>query len=209
MAARGRDVPTHQHVLTAEFWGRALRWPVGPGWLGHPELRSFEPPAGTSYLHLQEIDGPPRVHLDLEFDHPDATIERAIGLGAELVAEHDRWTTLVSPGGLSFCVLRVNEHQPPEPMTWPDEHRSRMVQICIDSPQAVHQQEVMFWRALLPGRWVDSVAHEFAGKWNPTTPGHRSSCSSSVLTSPTDPHEPTSITAPTTCPPRYVGCSIS
>ncbi len=160
------DVPTGHHASTGEFWGGVLGWPVGAGWPGHPELRSFEPPAGTSYLHLQEIDGPARVHLDLEADHPDATIERAIGLGAELVAEHDRWRTLVSPGGLSFCVLRVSEHEPPDPVTWPDGHRSRMVQVCIDSPKAVHRQEVAFWRALLPGRWVSSDAGEFAGKWH-------------------------------------------
>lgn len=41
-----------------------------------------------------------------------------------------------------------------------------MVQICIDSPRAVHDREVTFWRALLSGRWVSSSAREFAGKWH-------------------------------------------
>jgi hypothetical protein len=49
---------------------------------------------------------------------------------------------------------------------WPDGHRSRMVQVCIDSPVAAHEREVAFWRAFLPGRWVDSPAREFAGKWH-------------------------------------------
>jgi hypothetical protein len=30
----------------------------------------------------------------------------------------------------------------------------------------VHDREVAFWRALLDGRWVDSPAPEFAGKWH-------------------------------------------
>jgi hypothetical protein len=41
-----------------------------------------------------------------------------------------------------------------------------MVQVCIDSPAAAHERETAFWRALLPGRWVDSAAPEFAGKWH-------------------------------------------
>ncbi len=53
------DVPSHQHAVAAGFWERTLGWQVGASWSGHPELRSFEPPAGTAYVHLQEIDGPP------------------------------------------------------------------------------------------------------------------------------------------------------
>jgi hypothetical protein len=50
--------------------------------------------------------------------------------------------------------------------TWSDGHQTRMVQVCIDSPAAAHDDEVAFWRALLPGRWVGSEAREFAGKWH-------------------------------------------
>ena len=41
-----------------------------------------------------------------------------------------------------------------------------MVQVCIDSPASVHEQEVAFWRALLSGRWVAPADEEFAGKWH-------------------------------------------
>jgi hypothetical protein len=41
-----------------------------------------------------------------------------------------------------------------------------MVQVCIDSPAALHDDEVVFWRTLLHGRWVSSDAQEFAGKWH-------------------------------------------
>lgn len=158
------DIPAHQHSLTAGFWGSALGWQAGRPWSGHPELRSFEPPTGTPYLHLQRTGGLPRVHLDFEAYDPAATVGRAVDLGADLVAEHDRWQTLLSPGGLPFCVVPAGQHEPPTPVAWPDGHRSRLVQVCIDSPTARHDQEVSFWRALIPGRWVTSSAREFAGK---------------------------------------------
>ena len=158
------DVPANLQSLMADFWGRALGWQVGTPWPRHPELKSFEPPTGTPYVHLQRIAGGPRVHLDVESDDADATVGQAVDLGAELIGEDDRWRTLRSPGGLPFCVLQAREHEPPEPVTWPDGHRARMVQVCIDSPRAVHDREVAFWRALLPGRWVSSRSREFAGK---------------------------------------------
>jgi hypothetical protein len=160
------DVPADRHAATADFWGGALGWPTGDPWDGHPELRSFEPPGGTSYLHLQRIDGPPRIHLDVESDSPDNTVARALDLGAEPVAERENWRTLLSPGGLPFCVIRADEHRPAGPVTFPDGHRTRMVQVCIDSPHAAHAAEVAFWRSLLRGRWAASGEPEFAGKWH-------------------------------------------
>ncbi len=161
------DVPPPSRALAGDFWGSALGWPAASPWSGHPELRSFEPPTGTAYVPLQEIGGPPRVHLDLESVDPDALVEHAVALGARFVGRSDRWQTLVSPGGLPFCVLATTDHQaPPAPVAWPDGHRSRLVQVCIDSPSSRHAAEVAFWRALLGDRWVDSPAPEFAGKWH-------------------------------------------
>ena len=160
------DVPAEGRTREAEFWGQVSGWPVGDPWPGHPELCSFEPPAGTPYLHLQSVDGPPRVHIDVESPASDDTVENALRRGAQLVAERDRWCTLRSPGGLPFCVLPAAGHTPPAPVGFADGHRARMVQVCIDSPAPLHEAEVAFWRELLPGRWVDSPAADFAGKWH-------------------------------------------
>jgi len=160
------DVPTDRVAQSAAFWSDVLGWPAGEPWEDHPELRSFEPPAGTSYLHLQGIEGPPRVHVDVEMAEPDDAVERALGLGADLVGESGSWRTLRSPGGLPFCVLGARDHEPPDAVTHPDAHRSRMVQVCIDSPAAAHDAEVAFWRDLLGARWVPSRGPEFAGKWH-------------------------------------------
>lgn len=160
------DVPGHQLATAATFWEQVLGWQAGAPWSGHPELQSFEPPSGTAYVHLQKIDGPPRVHLDLEAEDPAETQSRAVELGAVAVAEHDRWRTLQSPGGLPFCVVAAAEHELPGPVSWPDGHRARMVQACIDMPAAVHDDEVVFWRALLGGRWAAPQSPEFTGKWH-------------------------------------------
>ncbi len=160
------DVPGDEHAAAADFWGRAFGWPAGEPWAGHPELSSFEPPDGTAYLHLQRIEGPARIHLDVESESPRDLVARAVRLGAAYVGKRGTWTTLVSPGGLPFCVLREKEHEAPAPMSWADGHRSRMVQVCVDSPRSRHGAEVEFWRALLGGRWVPSASSEFAGKWH-------------------------------------------
>jgi len=160
------DAPAAIHQAQADFWSRALGWPVRDPWAGHPELHSFEPPRGRPYVHLQNVDAQPRVHVDLEAPNPAETMTRARDLGATLVAEHERWSALRSPGGLPFCVLVAGDHEPPELVVWQDAHRTRLVQVCVDSPVAAHDDEVAFWRALLPGRWTESGAHEFAGKWH-------------------------------------------
>jgi hypothetical protein len=160
------DVPAGQEAATADFWGNALGWPAGDPWRGHPELLSFDPPTGSSYVHLQRIGGSPRVHLDLESKAPIETVTRAVDLGAELVDDNSVWRTLRSPGGLPFCVLQAKEHDSPEPVAFGDGHRTRMVQVCVDSPQHAHETEVEFWRRLVPGRWVTSSDVEFAGKWH-------------------------------------------
>ena len=160
------DVPEDQLVASASFWGRALSWPPGPAWSGHPELRSFEPATGTAYVHLQQVDAPGRVHLDIEVEDVLDAVGSAVALGATQVAAHDRWQTMRSPGSLPFCFVGTSPHALPAPTTWPDGHRSRMVQVCIDSPVAAHDAEVAFWQAMLPGRWEPSAKPEFAGKWH-------------------------------------------
>lgn len=160
------DVPAEQRAGALDFWSQALGWPSGVPWDQHPEFVSFVPPDGRAYVHLQQIGGPPRLHLDVESDDVGRTAGEAVALGAEKVGVHERWMTLRSPGGLPFCVVPTGEPRAPGPVTWPDGHRSRMVQVCIDSPTSAHEAEVAFWRGFLPGRWAGSDSPEFEGKWH-------------------------------------------
>ena len=59
-----------------------------------------------------------------------------------------------SPAGLPFCVCDEQwPHQRPGAMSWPDGHRSRLVQLCVDVPAQLHDAELAFWRAATG--WVD------------------------------------------------------
>jgi hypothetical protein len=45
-----------------------------------------------------------RVHLDLAAADRMAEVERLARLGARVLAEHKRWTTMADPDGNEFCV---------------------------------------------------------------------------------------------------------
>jgi hypothetical protein len=149
---------------SAKFWSAALGWPLGDPWRDYPEFRSFEPPTGDPYVHQQVGDHGPRIHFDLEVSD-EAERQRLVGLGAKVVGEASGWCPMASPGGLPFCLVRRRDHVRPSPLSW-DGHRSRLVQVCVDTPADVHEQ-VAFWRSALAWRWAESSGDEFAGKLYP------------------------------------------
>jgi hypothetical protein len=51
-----------------------------------------------------------------------------------------------SPGGQPFCVCADPVRERPGAVTWPDGHRSRVVQVCIDIPDPLFAEESRFWR---------------------------------------------------------------
>ena len=161
------DVPAEQAKVSTRFWAAVLGWPAGPPWPGLPTFRSFDPPAGDdAYVHRQVGDHGPRIHLDFEVGDIAAETERLHGLGATVGERASRWQVMKSPGGLPFCLLSRRLRTQPGPVGW-DDHRSRLVQVCIDSPPDRHDGEVRFWREATRGRWVPGDAPEFAGKLYP------------------------------------------
>ena len=97
------DVPARHVEATRAFWSAVTGWPPGEAWPGHPEFTSLPPPTGTPYLHVQTVEGAPRVHLDLlgDLDVDPARLER---LGAVRGHPGDGWQVMTSPAGLPFCV---------------------------------------------------------------------------------------------------------
>jgi hypothetical protein len=63
-------------------------------------------------LLLQRLDdnrpGPCRAHLDLACDDLPAELARHQALGAVVVREMPKWTTLFDPSGLVYCVTQRN-----------------------------------------------------------------------------------------------------
>jgi hypothetical protein len=164
------DVP-HDAAGSAEaFWPAVLRWELGEPWPGHPEFRSLRPPNGDAYAHVQRVDGPLAVHFDLGVEDVPAAAARLVALGATQAADFDIWRVMRSPGGLAFCLVPGGAESVPEPSVWPDGHRSRLVQLCVDSPAALHDAEVEFWRSATGWRYESSALPEYGGKLFPPAP---------------------------------------
>jgi hypothetical protein len=139
------DVPADLADETRRFWSEVTGWPPSRPWTGHPEFVSLTPPDASGYVHVQQIGGPPRVHLDLVADDFEAETERLLGLGAQQGDRHEWWQVMASPGGLPFCLCGEPNRDRPTPATWPDGHRSRVAQVCLDIPSALYEPELAFW----------------------------------------------------------------
>ncbi len=165
------DVPEDETERAGTFWSEALGWPLGSPWTGHPEFRSFAPDEGDEYVHRQTINGPARIHIDLEVLDVDAEAERLVTLGAQKVHRAKHWQVMASPGGLPFCLcLGSASHRSksqPAAMTWDTGHRSRLVQICIDAPSRIHETETKFWRDATGWTFSETRRPEFDGRLRP------------------------------------------
>jgi catechol 2,3-dioxygenase-like lactoylglutathione lyase family enzyme len=149
------DVRAERAEEARSFWSSVLGWPSGDAWPGHPEFVSFVPENGAPYVHVQRIDGPPRVHLDLvgEIERDTARLEE---LGATRVYRGAAWQAMASPAGLPFCVCAETwPHERPKAVTWPGGHRSRLVQLTVDVPNDQYDRELEFWRPATG--WADEV----------------------------------------------------
>lgn len=162
------DLPPWATDGGAAFWSAALGGTVGAPWPDHPAFRSIVPGDGQgAYVHLQTGDHGPRVHLDLEVDDPAKAEDVLVSMGARRCIVTTAWRVMRSPGGLPFCLLPRRPHAAVLPSTFGG-HRSRLVQVCIDSPAQLHPEEVRFWRRFVEGDWVASDSVEFAGKILPS-----------------------------------------
>ncbi len=162
------DLPASMVEPAGAFWAAVLGWRLGDPWPQHPEFRSIEPPEGDGYVVVQTIaEGRPRVHVDLETDDLDAAAADVLAAGAveRPDAQLQRgWRTFRSPGGLPFCLVpRGREGRLRPPARGTEGRRSRLAQICIDSPPHLHQPEVEFWRQLTGWRLRPSPRPEFTG----------------------------------------------
>lgn len=99
------------------FWSELLGRPLADDDKpGDPEALIEDPAGGPRMLFVRVDEGKPaesRVHLDLRPQGRTRSeeVERAIGLGATLVADRTRpdgrgWVTLADPEGNEFCVER-------------------------------------------------------------------------------------------------------
>lgn len=141
------DVPPDIAELTRTFWSRALEWPAGRPWEGHPEFTSLVPGEGDAYLHVQEVHDVPGVHLDVVVDDLGEARDTLRDLGAEPGPRTEAWQVMRSPGGLPFCLcLQPADGARPPGTRHEGGHRSRLAQLCVDAPASLFDRELTFWR---------------------------------------------------------------
>ncbi|OAH13538.1 VOC family protein [Streptomyces jeddahensis] len=101
-------------------------------------------------LKAQGVDeGPGGAHLDLAVEDVAGLVKNAVRLGASVVAEHEGWAVLRSPGGQLFCAVPFHGEQVRPPLVaGPDGSYSRLDQVCIDLAPSAYDTEVAFWTAL-------------------------------------------------------------
>jgi hypothetical protein len=162
------DVPADLIETTDRFWSQALGWSIGQSWRDHPEFHHLDPAQGHSYVLIQSIDGPPRVHLDLYAEDVSHVSDWMVRNGATLGERYAHWQVLTSPAGFEFCVVQYDdERDRPHAQTWPGGHRSKLVQVALDVPHGRIDEEFAFWRTITGWDIEESERPEFAGHLKP------------------------------------------
>jgi hypothetical protein len=160
------DVPAARAADYRTFWSAVTGWAESPPRGDRGQFRSLLPGPSVSaraYLRIQELEGAPRVHLDLicagvdEGPGVEAALDRAAervaALGATPVATLPRVRILASPAGQIFCLVTDDEPRTVGPREtwarrWPGRQRSRFAQLCLDVPPAAYDVELAFWTAV-------------------------------------------------------------
>lgn len=163
------DRPAAHFDDCTRFWttvtGTELSAPRGE----HDEFVTLLPDSGAATVKMQSIDGPARVHLDLDVDDVDAATERAQRLGATLAADYILtsrigYAVLRSPAGMPFCFTPFRDSAGPltPTVTGPAGDRTRLDQICLDIGASDFDIEARFWTDLTAWSWRPSTLPEFA-----------------------------------------------
>ncbi|MFI8238447.1 VOC family protein [Streptomyces sp. NPDC085866] len=109
------------------------------------EFVTLLPDLADACVKLQGVlDGDGGAHLDFFVEDVRAFTASAVGLGADLVAEHRDWAVLRSPAGQSFCVGPWQGEAVRPPVV----DGSRLDQVCLDIAPSVYDTETAFWAAL-------------------------------------------------------------
>jgi hypothetical protein len=113
------DVPADTFDATTSFWSGALG--REPEWDDEdPDYADFGWVMPGMRVMTQRVRAAARVHLDIETDDIDAEVSRLEALGAERVEKIHTWWVMRDPGGLLFCVIRVQNKETFEALatTW-------------------------------------------------------------------------------------------
>jgi hypothetical protein len=165
------DLDPASYDVGVAFWRDVTGWQVSPSRGEAGEFATFVPPEGDPHLLVQRLAvGPSRIHVDLHVDDPQAAAERAVRLGARVVADPG-WVVMASPGGYPFCFVPHGASTPAPATEWPGGHTSLVDQVCIDVPGQLYDREEAFWRELT-GSGIEPSPHHPEFRWLTPVEGH-------------------------------------
>ncbi|WP_108999263.1 VOC family protein [Streptomyces rishiriensis] len=101
------DAPDEEASAAAGFWSAALGVSARPDAAEPQFMRLVDAVDGLATV-VQAVDGPPRMHIDVETDDVGAEVERLVGLGATEVSCWLQCHVLRAPGGHLVCVIPVH-----------------------------------------------------------------------------------------------------
>lgn len=160
------------------------------------EFVTLLPETGDACVKAQGVvSGDGGAHPDLAVEDVPAFVDRAVRLGAGVVAPHDGWAVLRSPAGQLFCAVPWHGESVRPPVV----EGSRLDQVCLDVAPDRFEGEVAFWAALSGWESHPGSLPEFHVL---RPPAGLPSASSSTASTPPAPPPPTSTSpAPTSTPP--------
>ena len=100
------DCQTEDLDVAADFWSAALGYARKPA-DGDGLYETLEAHARETYVEVQKVSHPSRVHLDIETDDIEAEVLRLESLGARKVEQIKDWWVMEAPTGQRFCVVPV------------------------------------------------------------------------------------------------------
>jgi Glyoxalase-like domain len=143
------DRPRDAFDVAAAFWTAVTGTELSARRGERDEFATLIPPAGDASVKIQGVGGSGGAHLDLVVDDVHTLFGAAIGLGADVVAQHEDWYVMRSPGGQLFCITPDNgQTARPAVVPGPDGTTSRLDQIAIDVAADGYAAEAAFWPAL-------------------------------------------------------------
>lgn len=142
------DTPEPDADRASAFWAEVTRSHLSPARGGRGEFVTLLPERGDAWVKVQRVLDGGGVHVDLDVDGPlPEAADEAVRLGADVVAAHDDFLVLRSPGGFTFCLTswanagsasdQVREGEP-----------DLLDQVCLDIPSEGFAREVDFWETL-------------------------------------------------------------
>jgi hypothetical protein len=156
------DRPADQFESMATFWTAATGTTLSARRGQHDEFATLLPSEGDATLKLQGVGNASHGgHADFEVTDLGAARDRALELGALVVADLDTLQVLRSPAGLPFCLVPVRcEGVRPAVADTPG---GRIIadQVALDLGPDDFENEADFWSGLTGWQLVVAFRREF------------------------------------------------